>query len=79
LPSPLNSANSTHSLQDLNVEPGGTRGQDGGQSFNQVHLYDDTVVHSVVPIGRFQTVGKPATAETGRQILKLEHIRIAGA
>jgi Icc protein len=76
---PVSVAAATCYTQDLNVEPGGTRGQDGGQSFNQVHLYDDTVVHSVVPIGRFQTVGKPATAETGRQILKLEHIRIAGA
>ena len=29
---------------------GGTRPQDGAQAFNLVHIYDDTIVHSVVPL-----------------------------
>ena len=32
---------------------GGTRGRDGAQAFNLVHVYEHTIVHSVVPgIGR---------------------------
>jgi Icc protein len=47
---PVSVASSTCYAQDLTVPVGGTRPQDGAQSFNLVHVYDDTVVHSVVPI-----------------------------
>lgn len=47
---PVSVASSTCYAQDLTVPLGGTRPQDGAQSFNLVHLYDDTVVHSVVPV-----------------------------
>jgi 3',5'-cyclic AMP phosphodiesterase CpdA len=36
---------------DVAAPVGSLRGVDGGQSMNLVHLYDDSVVHSVVPIG----------------------------
>lgn len=47
---PVSVASATCYTQDLTVPTGGTRPQDGGQSFNLVHVYDDTVVHSVVPV-----------------------------
>jgi 3',5'-cyclic AMP phosphodiesterase CpdA len=31
-------------------------GLDGGQAFNLVHVYDDRIVHSVVPIGEFDEI-----------------------
>ncbi|MFH8249648.1 phosphodiesterase [Microbacterium sp. B2969] len=47
---PVSVASATCYTQDLTVPTGGTRPQDGSQSFNLVHVYDDTVVHSVVPV-----------------------------
>ena len=47
---PVSVASSTCYAQDLTVPVGGTRPQDGAQAFNMVHVYDDTVVHSVVPL-----------------------------
>lgn len=47
---PVSVASSTCYAQDLTVPIGGTRPQDGSQAFNLIHLYDDTVVHSVVPV-----------------------------
>ena len=55
---PVSVASATCYTQDLNVPVGGTRGRDGGQAFNLVHVYEHTVVHSVVPLG--------ATADRGR-------------
>ncbi|MCZ2401894.1 phosphodiesterase [Paenarthrobacter sp. Z7-10] len=55
--------------QDLNVPVGGTRGQDGAQAFNLVHVYEHTVVHSVVPLGSAPTVGEQVSAaETQRRL-----------
>ena len=47
---PVSVASSTCYAQDLTVPVGGTRPQDGAQAYNLIHLFDDTVVHSVVPI-----------------------------
>jgi len=47
---PVSVASSTCYAQDLTVPVGGTRPQDGARSFNLVHVYDETVVHSVVAI-----------------------------
>ena len=40
----------TCSVTRVLIFPRGTRPQAGGQSYNLVHVYDDTVVHSVVPV-----------------------------
>ncbi|MET0812895.1 MAG: phosphodiesterase [Microbacterium sp.] len=53
---PVSVASSTCYAQDLTVPVGGTRPQDGSQSYNLIHLYDDTVVHSVVPIDAPRTL-----------------------
>ena len=47
---PVSVASATCYTQDLTVPTGGTRPQDGAQAFNLIHVYDDTVVHSVVPV-----------------------------
>ncbi|MFE1644552.1 phosphodiesterase [Microbacterium sp. P01] len=47
---PVSVASATCYTQDLTVPVGGTRPQDGAQSFNLVHVYDETVVHSIVPV-----------------------------
>ncbi|MDQ1127783.1 Icc protein [Microbacterium sp. SORGH_AS 505] len=47
---PVSVASSTCYAQDLTVPVGGSRPQDGAQAYNLVHVYDDTVVHSVVPV-----------------------------
>lgn len=47
---PVSVASATCYTQDLAVPVGGTRGRDGAQAFNLVHVYEDTVLHSVVPI-----------------------------
>jgi 3',5'-cyclic-AMP phosphodiesterase len=41
---------------DLSAPPGELIGIDGGRSFTLVHVYDDSVVTSVVPVGPFPVV-----------------------
>jgi hypothetical protein len=53
---PVSVASATCYTQDVNVEPGSMRGQNGAQAFNLVHVYGDRVVNTVVPIGEFATV-----------------------
>jgi Icc protein len=54
---PVSVASATCYTQDLTVSAGGTRGRDGAQACNLVHVYPDTVVHSVIPLGNGKTVG----------------------
>jgi len=53
---PVSVASATCYTQDLTVAPPMSRGQNGAQSFNLVHVYPDRVLHSVVPIGEFPTM-----------------------
>ena len=54
---PVSVAGSTCYTQDLTTPDRGTRGHDGGQGLNLVHVYPETVMHSMVPLGRHRTVG----------------------
>ncbi|GAD32706.1 phosphodiesterase [Microbacterium sp. AISO3] len=65
---PVSVASSTCYAQDLTVPVGGTRPQDGAQSFNFVHVYDDTVVHSVVPIDAPTTLEYTDAGEAQRRL-----------
>lgn len=65
---PVSVASATCYSQDLTVVEGGTRAQNGAQGFNLVHVYDDTVMHSVVPIGGYAEVSFVSPEETGRQL-----------
>jgi Icc protein len=59
---PVSVASATCYTQDLNEFQRGTRGRDGAQSFNLMHVYGNQVVHSVVPIGTYSTVGEPVSS-----------------
>lgn len=65
---PVSVASSTCYAQDLTVPVGGTRPQDGAQSFNFVHVYDDTVVHSVVPVDAPATLEYTDAGEAQRRL-----------
>jgi Icc protein len=65
---PVSVASSTCYAQDLTVPVGGTRPQDGAQAFNMVHIYDDTVVHSVVPVDAPHTLEHIDAAEARRRL-----------
>lgn len=73
---PVSVASATCYTQDLNVAVGGTRGRDGGQAFNLVHVYEHTIVHSVVPLGSAPTVGEHVTAEMTAERLAAAGISI---
>ena len=73
---PVSVASATCYTQDLNVPVGGTRGRDGGQAFNLVHVYEHTVVHSVVPLGSTPTVGEYVSPEETERRLAAAGIRI---
>lgn len=66
---PVSVASSTCYAQDLTVPTGGTRPQDGAQAFNLIHLYDDTVVHSVVPVDAPHVLEHIDAAEARRRLL----------
>lgn len=73
---PVSVASASCYTQDLNVPVGGTRGQDGGQAFNLVHVYEHTIVHSVVPMGTWGTVGEYVAPEETARRLEAAGIRI---
>ncbi|WP_427134234.1 phosphodiesterase [Pseudarthrobacter sp. S9] len=73
---PVSVASATCYTQDLNVPVGGTRGRDGGQAFNLVHVYEHTIVHSVVLLGDTPAVGELVSAEEAQQRIAAAGIRI---
>lgn len=76
---PVSVASATCYTQDLTYDDGGTRGQDGAQAYNLVHVYEDTVVHSVVPISTHRAVGETVPREETRRRLEAAGVRIAEA
>ncbi|MDR7084581.1 3',5'-cyclic AMP phosphodiesterase CpdA [Arthrobacter ginsengisoli] len=73
---PVSVASATCYTQDLNVPVGGTRGRDGGQAFNLVHVYEHTIVHSVVLLGDTPAVGELVSAEETQRRISAAGIRI---
>lgn len=73
---PVSVASSTCYTQDLNVPMGSQRGRDGAQGFNLVHVYPETIVHSVVPTGTYTTTGRHVTAEETAKRLAAAGVRI---
>ena len=61
---PVSVASATCYTQDLNVPVGGTRARDGAQAFNLVHVYENTVLHSVVPVAQNGALSYVDAAET---------------
>ena len=76
---PVSVASSTCYAQDLTVPTGGTRPQDGAQAFNLVHVYDDTVVHSVVPVDVPRTLEHIDADEARRRLVAAGVRPLSGA
>ncbi|SFR69407.1 Calcineurin-like phosphoesterase [Agromyces sp. CF514] len=75
---PVSVASASCYTQDLNVPVGGTRGRDGAQAFNLVHVYPSTVLHSVVPLGATPALDWIDADESARR-LAADGITIADA
>jgi len=75
---PVSVASATCYTQDLTVPVGGTRGRDGARAYNLVHVYGDTVLHSVVPLGDFAPLDYIDADETERR-LAVAGVRIGEA
>ncbi|WP_309614938.1 phosphodiesterase [Salinibacterium sp.] len=65
---PVSVASATCYTQDLSVPVGGTRGRDGARAFNLVHVYENTVLHSVVPVGEHAALEYIDAAESTRRL-----------
>lgn len=65
---PVSVASATCYTQDLNVPVGGTRGRDGARTFNLVHVFADTVLHSVVPLGDYPVLDYIDAGESARRL-----------
>ena len=65
---PVSVASATCYTQDLTGPARGTRPQDGNQSYNLVHVYDDVIMHSVVPVASGITMSA-TSAEESAEIL----------
>ncbi|MCU1443461.1 MAG: phosphodiesterase [Cryobacterium sp.] len=68
---PVSVASATCYTQDLTVPVGGSRGRDGARAFNLVHVYPDTVLHSVVPLGSYPALDYVDAEETDRRLSAL--------
>lgn len=69
---PVSAASATCYTQDLNVAVGGSCGRDGAQSFNMVHIYRETVLHSVVPAGRYPAVSYISPTDAAKTLAQAE-------
>lgn len=65
---PVSVASASCYTQDLTVPVGGTRGRDGARAFNLVHVYADTVLHSVVPLGESPALDFIDAEESARRL-----------
>jgi Icc protein len=68
---PVSVASASCYTQDLLVPEGGTRPRDGGRSFNLVHVYPTTVLHSVVPLEQTEALEYVDPEESARRLLEL--------
>lgn len=68
---PVSVASATCYTQDLTVPVGGTRGRDGARAFNLVHVYPDTVLHSVVPLGSYPALDYITAEESERRLSEI--------
>lgn len=75
---PVSVASATCYTQDLAVTAHQQRAWDGAQSFNMVHVYDETIVHSVEQIAAFEALTFTTSDESAR-ILAADGIVIPGS
>jgi len=66
---PVSVASSACYTQDLAATFGETRPRSTAQAFNLIHVYPETILHSVVPVGESEVVGETVPSERVREIL----------
>ncbi|GAA1391692.1 metallophosphoesterase [Luteococcus peritonei] len=69
---PVSVAAATCYTQDLFMPERGTRGRDAAQAVNLVSVYENTVLHSVMPIDEGKTCGRPVSGEETTRVLAQE-------
>ncbi len=75
---PVSVASATCYTQDLTAPSRSTRPQNGGQAYNLVHVFDDQVLHSVVPVTAGPTLSFTSVEES-EAILAANGVRIPPA
>jgi Icc protein len=75
---PVSVASATCYTQDLAGQTGATMPRDGAQSYNLIHVYDETVLHTVVPVSSTPALAFVSAEETA-QILARHGVMIDGA
>jgi Icc protein len=60
---PVSVASASCYTQDLTVPAGALQSRDGAQAVNLVHVYPQTVLHSVVPIGSYPVLSAVSSEE----------------
>lgn len=75
---PVSVASASCYTQDLVAPVGATRARDGAQAYNLIHVYDHTVMHTVVPVGDSTTVDFVSAEQTAERLAR-EEIVIAPA
>jgi 3',5'-cyclic AMP phosphodiesterase CpdA len=75
---PVSVASASCYTQDLVAPVGATRARDGAQAYNLIHVYDHTVMHTVVPVGDSTTVDF-VSAESAAETLEADGIVIPPA
>ncbi len=65
---PVSVASASCYTQDLAAPIGATRARDGAQAYNLIHVYDHTVMHTVVPVGESTTMAFVSAEETNERL-----------
>lgn len=67
---PVSVASASCYTQDLTVPAGAMQSRDGGQAVNLVHVYPNTVMHSVVPIGSYPVLSTVSADEAAATLAR---------
>ncbi|GAA1175465.1 metallophosphoesterase [Nesterenkonia xinjiangensis] len=73
---PVSVAGATSCTQDLFTPRRGTRARDAAQGLNLVHVYDHTIMHTVVPMAGGVTVGRDVDAAGTARLLAEDEVYI---
>jgi 3',5'-cyclic-AMP phosphodiesterase len=65
---PVSVASASCYTQDLVAPVGSTRARDGAQAYNLIHVYDHTIMHTVVPVGNSTTLDFVSAATTAERL-----------
>ncbi len=66
---PVSVASASCYTQDLVAQVGASRARDGAQAYNLIHVYDHTIMHTVVPAVDSTTLSLVSAEETARKLL----------